>query len=372
MTNTTRYHYILQNGTSCGTNETKMPGWCPEIHDGMICWPETPPGNIVTHSCPRYAGFNESKLVYKECWDNGTWFVNDHNHTWSNYTQCVDKDSLEFYKFINFLFLVGYTISLVALVFSLGIFFSFRGLKCIRIKVHIQLFLSFIFFNITYIIWYKGVVEQVKVLFYNPFWCQLVYVAKEYFMVANYMWMFCEALHLHLSIVLVFVKEEKTMKWFHGIGWGFSFIIVLAHSLVRQFYLQDTDVCWINEEGFGSWFIVVPVVITLFLSMIFLINIVRVIIKINNPNSPKPTPLRIKRAVRAAFLLIPLFGLQFLLIPVKPEDEHPLYIPYLYTTVIIIPYQGFCCAILFCFADHDVHQSFKRRFRKSISRSSCT
>lgn len=60
-------------------------------------------------------------------------------------------------------------------------------------------------------------------------------------MVANYMWMFCEALHLHLALVVVFVREEKTIKWFYAIGWGFSFIIVLVHALVRIYYSDDTQ-----------------------------------------------------------------------------------------------------------------------------------
>lgn len=72
-------------------------------------------------------------------------------------------------------------------------------------------------------------------------WCQGVHVLKEYFMVANYMWMLSEGLHLHLALVVVFVREERTMKWFFVIGWGFPVIIVAVHSLVRMYYTLDTD-----------------------------------------------------------------------------------------------------------------------------------
>lgn len=60
-------------------------------------------------------------------------------------------------------------------------------------------------------------------------------------MVVNYMWMFCEALHLHLSLVVVFLQEEVTMKWFYWIGWGIPANIVLVHCLVRFFVAEDTD-----------------------------------------------------------------------------------------------------------------------------------
>ncbi|KAF7268020.1 hypothetical protein GWI33_018821 [Rhynchophorus ferrugineus] len=100
----------------------------------------------------------------------------------------------------------------------------------------------------------------------------------------------------------------------------------------------------------------------------FLINILRVILTIMHPNSPNPAPVGIRRAVRAALILTPLFGLQFILLPVQPENDHPLYYAYVYTAVVIIPYQGLCCAILFCFANHDVHQAIKRSFQRNISR----
>ncbi|XP_066251250.1 calcitonin gene-related peptide type 1 receptor-like [Euwallacea similis] len=367
-TSVTNHEYF--NVTFCGkTNETTK-GWCPEIFDNALCWPSTPPGTQANQSCPRFEGFNTNKLAYKECLDNGSWYVNQDNITWSDYTECIDFESLEFFNFINFLYIIGYSVSLAALGVSLVIFFSFRGLRCTRIKIHVQLFLSFIFNNITWIIWYRKVVAQVATPLQNPFWCQILHVSKEYFMVANYMWMFCEALHLHLALVVVFVREERTTKWFYGIGWGLPFFIVLVHSLIRMYYNRDTDLCWLHENAFGSWFISVPIAITLMFSIIFLVNILRVILTIMHPNSPNPAPVGIRRAVRAALILTPLFGLQFILIPVRPYTGHPMYYVYVYTSVIIIPYQGLCCAILFCFANHDVHQAIKRSFQRNLTRQS--
>ncbi|KAF7268021.1 hypothetical protein GWI33_018822 [Rhynchophorus ferrugineus] len=227
--------------SSCGRNKTTTPGWCPEVFDSYLCWPETPPGVVANQSCPKIAGMRSSEFAYKECWENGSWFVNRNNVVWSNYTKCVDMQALQFFDFINFLYVVGYFVSLVALIVSLWIFLSYRTLKCIRIRIHVQLFISFILNNITWIIWYQKVVPDFSVSLLNPFWCQALHVLKEYYMVANYMWMFCEALHLHLALVVVFVREERTIKWFYGIGWGTPFVIVLVHSMVRHYVTQDTD-----------------------------------------------------------------------------------------------------------------------------------
>lgn len=65
-------------------------------------------------------------------------------------------------------------------------------------------------------------------------WCQALHIVTQYFMLANYMWMFCEGLHLHLALVVVFVRDEVTIKWFMAVGWGLPFIIVTIYAVVRK------------------------------------------------------------------------------------------------------------------------------------------
>ncbi|CAH1958899.1 unnamed protein product [Acanthoscelides obtectus] len=90
-----------------------------------------------------------------------------------------------------------------------------------------------------------------------------------------------------------------------------------------------------------------------------------------HPNSANPAPVGMKRAARAALILIPLFGLQFILLPMIPEQHHPLYHFYIWLCVVIVPFQGLCCACLFCFANQDVHSAVRglwhRRFRRADS-----
>ncbi|CAG9767554.1 unnamed protein product [Ceutorhynchus assimilis] len=359
------YYDYLNDIVICGNKSTALPGWCPEIFDSILCWPETPPGTIANQSCPS----QQTHLAFKKCLGNGSWYVNEENVTWTDYQHCArsSDEVLEFYRCINFLYIIGYSISSVALIISIIIFFLFRTLRCTRIRIHIHLFISFTISNMLNILWYTMVVTNVNITSANPAWCQLLYVAKEYFMVANYMWMFCEALHLHIALVLVFLAEEKTMKWFYVIGWGSPCFIILVHNLVRVFYSQDTGRCFMEEISFSTWFISVPIVITLAFSMIFLFNILRVILTIMHPTSLNPATAGMKKAVRAAFILTPLFGLQFILIPVKPHSQHPMYYAYQYVSAVITAFQGLCCAILFCFANHEVHQAFKRSLQRKIN-----
>ncbi|KAJ8943855.1 hypothetical protein NQ314_009625 [Rhamnusium bicolor] len=73
--------------------------------------------------------------------------------------------------------------------------------------------------------------------------------------------------------------------------------------------------------------------------VVFLINVLRVILTIMHPNSPNPAPVGVRRAARAALILIPLFGLQFILLPMVPAQQHPLYHFYIWLCLIIVPFQ---------------------------------
>lgn len=61
--------------------------------------------------------------------------------------------------------------------------------------------------------------------------------------------------------------------------------------------------CWIEESNY-TWILTVPVLILLFCSAIFLINIVRVLITKLHPKSHNPAPLAVKKAVRATLILV--------------------------------------------------------------------
>lgn len=76
-----------------------------------------------------------------------------------------------------------------------------------------------------------------------------------------------------------------------------------------------------------------------FLITVFLINVLRVILTIMHPNSANPAPMGVRRAARAALILVPLFGLQHILIPFRPEVYEPYEHLYQYVTVLIVSLQ---------------------------------
>ncbi|XP_055642739.1 calcitonin gene-related peptide type 1 receptor isoform X2 [Toxorhynchites rutilus septentrionalis] len=329
--------------------------FCPRRFDGWICWDPQPAGTVAENNCPNFVlGFDSRRMAYKVCHANGSWFAHpESGREWSNYTNCIDMDDMKLRRLVNDLFIGGYTISFITLAVSLCVFFSFRTLKCTRIRIHINLFISLALSCIFWIVWYKFVVEAPEVTNRNEIWCIGLHILLHYLMLVNYFWMFCEGLHLYLVLVIVFIKDAIAMRWFFTVGWIMPVALVSAYVAVRIQHTNDTEHCWMDESH-AMWLLTVPVCFTLIASLVFLIRVVRVLLTKLNSTSPNPAPLGLKKATRATLILIPLFGLQHILLPFRPDRGCELERYYQVVSAVLISLQGACVSCLFCFANHDV------------------
>ncbi|XP_059055218.1 calcitonin receptor-like [Achroia grisella] len=342
------------------TKYQKDGPWCPRTFDGFACWDAMPGGSTSKQFCPEFiVGFDPRRYAYKKCNENGTWFHHPETHRpWSNYTTCVDFEDLSFRNIINNIYIGGYSISVAALLLSIIIFVYFRSLQCTRIRIHIHLFISFALNNILWIVWYKAVVNRVSVVQNNEIWCQILHIITNYFMVTSYIWMFCEGLHLHIALVVVFVKDDVAMRWFVAMGWGLPLIIIMIYSFIRYHTYEDTERCWMDQSD-AFWIIIVPVLMSLVASFVFLVNVVRVLLTKLHPAPNQHASLAARKATRAALILIPLFGLHFVLIPLRPPSGTQGEIIYQVISALLTSLQGLCVAILFCFTNHDVMTATK-------------
>ncbi|XP_053624245.1 calcitonin gene-related peptide type 1 receptor-like [Plodia interpunctella] len=346
---------VTHNTQLASVHPTGNVPWCPRTFDGFACWDETPPDSTVLQPCPDFVvGFDSRRFAYKTCTENGTWFTHPQAASpWTNYTSCVDMEDLNFRNVVNNIYIGGYSISVAALLLSIFVFIYFRTLQCTRIRIHIHLFTSFALNNILWIVWYKTVVNNVTVVQNNEDWCQVLHIITNYFMVTSYIWMFCEGLHLHIALVVVFVKDEVAMRWFVCLGWGLPLVIVVVYAIVRYQLPGATDRCWMDQSD-AFWIITIPVVISLLASFVFLINVVRVLLTKLHPAPNQHSSQAARKATRAALILIPLFGLHFVLIPLRPSPETPGEKAYQVVSALLTSLQGLCVAVLFCFTNHDV------------------
>ncbi|XP_051166667.1 calcitonin receptor-like isoform X1 [Leptopilina boulardi] len=345
--------------------------YCPATFDGWSCWSTTPAGKVAFTQCPVFiTGFDPTLTAFKYCESDGTWFRHpDSLKVWSNYTTCINIADLGWQQDLNIVYEVGYSISLIALLVSLGILIYFRSLRCTRIILHMNLFASFAVNNALWLIWYGFVVANPDVLLNNGMICRLLHIILHYFLVSNYSWMLCEGFYLHTILVSAFTNEQKLVKWLVGFGWFFPGIIMIVYSILRMISDDPTDTtqCWMNEGSYMK-VLIYPVCVSTLLNLIFLCNIVRVLVtKLRNGPAIGTRPTRAMiQAFRATLLLVPLLGLHYLLIGFRPPKEHPWEQPFEIISAITASFQGLCVAILFCFCNGEVITHFKRRWEASV------
>ncbi|XP_076361145.1 calcitonin gene-related peptide type 1 receptor-like isoform X2 [Tachypleus tridentatus] len=338
--------------------------YCPRTFDGWSCWNDTEAGLVARAPCPHFIpGFNPNRQAYKVCEEDGQWLRHPvTNMTWSNYTTCIDYEDFAFRQRINTLYLVGYSISLVALVVALIIFSYFRALKCTRTIIHKHLFLSFILSNLLWVVWYTAVAQRPVVASKNKMTCRTIHVLVHNLLVCNYMWMFCEGLYLHTVLAVAFLAEDRLVNWFFGIGWGFPVLLTVLYTSLRTSADDGTDHCWL-EDSVYIWIFNGPVCVSLLVNVLFLVNIVRVLLKkLNTTNTGHGRSGQTKKAVRAILILIPLLGLHYLLLPFRPSRGTLAEKVYDVISALFTSFQGLCVALLFCFCNNEVLTVVNRKW----------
>ncbi|XP_075870100.1 calcitonin gene-related peptide type 1 receptor [Nelusetta ayraudi] len=337
---------------------------CDRTWDGWLCWDDTKPGVVSEQHCPDYfQDFDPSEMVTKICTESGRWFLHpESNRTWSNYTTCNEHTNESRVTAMNlfYLSLIGHGLSLTSLLISLGIFFHFKSLSCQRITLHKNLFISFVFNSIITIIWLSAVANNQDLVRRNPTSCKISLFIHLYLFGCNYFWMLCEGIYLHTLIVVAVFAEKQHLMWYYLLGWGFPLIPASIHAIARSYYYNDN--CWISSKTSLLYIIHGPICAALLVNLFFLLNIVRVLITKLKVTHQAESSLYMK-AVRATLILVPLLGIQFVLIPYKPEGRVSSEI-YDYIMHILMNYQGLLVATIFCFFNGEVQAVLRRHWNQ--------
>ncbi|ELU14839.1 hypothetical protein CAPTEDRAFT_128185 [Capitella teleta] len=343
---------LLTNSTDGGTS-------CPATWDGYACWPATPQGLTASQSCPTYIRHGlPSVSAYKYCTPNGTWYEDPHTaKEWTNYTTCLN---LMDFKLSTDISMACNSASLLALIPAISIFLYFGGLrKQARIQLHVQLFLSFVLYALVNLLWDVLVVRDrmtrpatQTVMHKNGASCKLLYVLTRYTRSCNFSWMFCEAFYLHRLIVHAFQPPSSKLLLF-VLGWGFPWLPVIAYSGIRYFFADDN--CWVATYGSWDWLIYVPNLLSLAANLFFIVDILRILLTQLHSHPNEPSSYR--RGLKATFLLVPLFGLQLLMVIYRPPYHARGSRLYEILAAFIINSQGFFVALIFCFLNGEVRYS---------------
>uniref|UniRef100_A0AAQ4R3U0 Calcitonin gene-related peptide type 1 receptor n=1 Tax=Gasterosteus aculeatus aculeatus TaxID=481459 RepID=A0AAQ4R3U0_GASAC len=319
--------------------EDRQEPMCNRTWDGWLCWDDTTAGVNSEQNCPDYfQDFDPSEMVMKICTESGQWFLHpESNRTWTNYTRCNEHTNESRVTAMNlfYLALIGHGLSLTSLFISLGIFFHFKSLSCQRITLHKNLFFSFVLNSVITIIWLTAVANNQELVQRNPTSCKVSQFVHLYLFGCNYFWMLCEGIYLHTLIVVAVFAEKQHLMWYYLLGWGFPLIPACIHAVARSYYYNDN--CWISSKTSLLYIIHGPICAALLVNLFFLLNIVRVLITKLKVTHQAESSLYMK-AVRATLILVPLLGIQYILLPYKPEGRVSFEI-YEYIMHILMHYQ---------------------------------
>ncbi|XP_032390824.1 calcitonin gene-related peptide type 1 receptor isoform X3 [Etheostoma spectabile] len=359
---------MLENEYQCLLKLSRDPPFnksglhCSRNWDGWLCWDDTPAGTYTSQNCPNYfVDFDPTEKATKYCGEDGQWFRHpDTNRTWSNYTLCNEntKAKLKSAYILFYMAIVGHALSIASLLISLAIFFYFRSLSCQRITLHKNLFCSYVLNSALTIISLVAVVNNPEVVGRNPVGCKVLHFFHMYMLGCNYFWMLCEGIYLHTLIVVAVFAEEQHLHWYYLLGWGFPLVPASIHAVARKKYFDDN--CWMSVETHLLYAVHGPIVAALLVNLFFLLNIIRVLVTKLRDTHRAESNMYMK-AVRATLILVPLLGIQFVIIPWRPENPLAGEV-YEYIMHILMHYQGLLVATIFCFFNGEVQAALKRQW----------
>ncbi|KAG7501002.1 calcitonin receptor [Solea senegalensis] len=336
--------------------------YCSRNWDGWLCWDDTPAGTYTSQNCPNYfMDFDPTEKATKYCGEDGQWFRHpDTNRTWSNYTLCNENTNskLKSAYILFYMAIVGHALSIASLLISLAIFFYFRSLSCQRITLHKNLFCSYVLNSALTIINLGGVVSNPDVVVRNPVGCKVLHFFHMYMLGCNYFWMLCEGIYLHTLIVVAVFAEEQHLHWYYLLGWGFPLVPASIHAVARKKYFDDN--CWMSVDTHLLYAVHGPIMAALLVNLFFLLNIIRVLVTKLRDTHRAESNMYMK-AVRATLILVPLLGIQFVIIPWRPENRLAGEV-YDYIMHILMHYQGLLVATIFCFFNGEVQAALKRQW----------
>ncbi|ODM88543.1 Calcitonin-like peptide type 1 receptor [Orchesella cincta] len=339
-------------GQSDTSNHLQEVSHCPRIFDGWTCWDETPVGETAYAACPWFVtGFEYNRIAHKECLHDGSWFRHPiSNWTWSNYTNCVDYEILHVSVREREFSIPGWIPALSGCAHSIAIYFLSLSIAIMHSSNDPQTPVCFVYHQ--------------QLVMAGVVYCAVTHILTHYFLMANYFWMFCEGFYLHtLLVVYSFSRgESKLLKWFYVFGWLGPLLPIGLYTTFRATDADpiETKECWIHNSKWKAM-ITLPVAISLLVSLVFVINIVRVLVVKFNLSVGESGPSTdsagsLKKATRATLILIPLLGLHFLIIPLRPNDKSTEWkvVTYEYVTAFSSSFQGLVVSLMFCFFNGEV------------------
>ncbi|XP_064559335.1 vasoactive intestinal polypeptide receptor 1-like isoform X2 [Zonotrichia leucophrys gambelii] len=367
------FQQVVKEEALCSEhNESASPDvkGCARDWDGLTCWPRATFGEVVKIPCPRFFeeftsthGFLQRNCTQEEYW----------SEPFPPYTIACGfdegsskgpEDQKSYYSAFWRVYTAGYAASVTSLITALIVFAAFRKFHCTRNYIHMHLFVSFILRAVA--VFTKDAVlfadETMDHCLMSTVACKAAVAFFQFSILANFFWLLIEGIYLQTLLLLTFVSNKKFVWWFIFTGWGAPTAVMFAWVLTR-IHQQNTG-CWDDDEnGVVLWIIKGPILLTVLINFIIFINVIRILVhKLKSQEGGGSHSSHFVRLAKSTLLLIPLFGVHYIVFAFFPEStglEARLYIE-----LGLGSFQGFVVALLYCFSNAEVQTELKKQLCK--------
>ncbi|XP_021375252.1 calcitonin gene-related peptide type 1 receptor-like [Mizuhopecten yessoensis] len=371
------------NAWKCCETQLKKPtkprhGLCPQTWDGWACWDFTEEGTTANQVCPsflKYIILEMNPKVTKQCTINGTWWVDPSSHMErSDYTTCVPTEYRSLLKVYKNSIIVGISLNgvgILLLVPAIVVFIFYRQLRRqLRIRIHIHLFISLLVYGVIWMFWdvlvkYNRLVNDGthSLVHTDQNSCKFLNILRRFARITPFFWMLCEGFFLHTLLMKAF-EAPKHIVGYYIVGWGCPAFFAVLYGILRKM-LADDQSCWIQPpEGAIrgiEWIITAPMLICIVINLFLMLNIMRIVIRQVSSHPQEPRSYR--QAIKATFILVPLFGVHvFFIIYLVPPDQTAFEFFQMASTIVYNS-QGIVISLIYCYFNGEVLSLIKASYR---------
>ncbi|WKY02065.1 hypothetical protein Q1695_015800 [Nippostrongylus brasiliensis] len=335
---------------------------CPATWDGWQCFATTEAGSVVEAQCPPYiygeaARPDASQKSRKMC-DDTTWVKRPGtNSEWTDYSGCTMVQQEAQVKLLAGI--IAFSISVICLIPAIFILWFFRPLRHQPMFiVHRHLLTSFVLSGLFYLFnCFFYVVDGAPgdtLIFANHISCRLLFLIQLRFLrLATFSWMLAEGVHL-FRLLQSDSADSENLTVYKLLCWGVPAVIAVIYGALRE--SLDNEGCWVSPSvnGWIESAIIIPCILALCVNVVLMSIILYILVK-KLKNDPHLERMQYKKAVRAAVILIPVFGLQFLFTIYRlPDLTHQV------INLVLDGLQGCAVSIIFCYTNKSVWDCAKK------------
>ncbi|XP_023609637.1 LOW QUALITY PROTEIN: growth hormone-releasing hormone receptor [Myotis lucifugus] len=345
--------------------ESNATRGCPVNWDGLLCWPTAGSGEWVTLPCPAFFSLfsSEPGAVQRDCTITG----------WSEpfppyAVACpvpleLPTEEESYFSTVKVIYTLGHSVSTVALLVAIAILVALRRLHCPRNYIHTQLFATFIlkagavFLKDTAL--FHG--EDTDHCSMSTVLCKASVASSHFATMTNFSWLSAEAVYLTCLLSSSSPSTRRAFWWLVLAGWGLS-LLFTGPWVVGNLALEITE-CWDLDDSSPYWWIIKgPIVLSVGVNFGLFLNIIRILLrKLEPAQGSLHTPSQYWRLSKSTLLLIPLFGIHYIIFNFLPDSAGlGIRLP---LELGLGSFQGFIVAVLYCFLNQEVRTELSRRWR---------